>query len=297
MRAPLPSLRVARAAVSLRSGAPAPVAMSLDALLPDVVAMPVVVQDAAVTLAVAVAATAFVKGVTAMTTFGWPSSLTRKLIHTGSGPAFLLSWALFSDMPMARLLAAIVPALQIVRLVLASRGRLGEDGEAMVRGISRTGSDKEVAGGPLVYAFVLLTACLLGWRTVPAAVAVCQMAVGDGLADIFGRRFGDTKWPFLESKSLAGSAAFVLGAFLASLGIIGFFHACGYTTVDVGDAALPVLAISFISAAVRRCSSKWPLPTCTHARLIHSPHLPTQLRWSSCPSETTTGRCRSSPPR
>lgn len=285
----LPALRVARAAVSLRSGAPAPAVMSL--VLPA--AVPPVAQDAGMSLVFAVGATVFIKGVTSLTTLGWSSNLTRKLIHMGCGPGFLLSWVLFSDLPTARLLAAAVPILSIVRLVLASRGKLGEGGAAMVRGISRTGADKEVAGGPLVYTWVLLVACLLGWRTVAAAVAVCQMGMGDGLADIVGRRFGKVKWPFSETKSFAGSAGFALGGFLSSLGMIALFHAFGYTAINVVQAALPVLAISFISAAVRRRFAKLPiLDPLSH----HTDPLPPTLRWSSYPSVTTTGRCRSSPP-
>ena len=131
---------------------------------------------------------------------------------------------------------------------------------------------------------VMLVAGLLGWRTLWAAVAICQMAVGDGLADIVGRRFGAVKWPFAPTKSPAGSAAFVLGAFASSLGMVAYFHLFGYTPIGgaspappprrpaaprpwpqprprrpcagVQEALLPLLAISVISAAVRAA----PLP-------------------------------------
>ena len=42
------------------------------------------------------------------------------------------------------------------------------------------------------------------------------MAVGDGPADIVGRRFGRTPWPAVPDKTVEGSAAFVAGAFAAS---------------------------------------------------------------------------------
>ena len=42
------------------------------------------------------------------------------------------------------------------------------------------------------------------------------MAIGDGVADIFGRRWGQTKWFFSRDKSYAGSLAFVLFAFAGS---------------------------------------------------------------------------------
>ena len=194
--------------------------------------MPPLALDAASSLGLAVLATAWVKFITALAATGQlQTNLSRKLIHTTSAPAFLLCWPLFSELPEARLLASIVPSLQIAKLWLASRGKLGADGEQMVRAISRSESTNELAGGPLVYTLVLLVAGLLGWRTLWAAVAICQMAVGDGLADIVGRRFGTVKWPFAPTKSPAGSAAFVLGAFASSLGMVAYFHLFGYTPI------------------------------------------------------------------
>ncbi|HAX70756.1 MAG TPA: phosphatidate cytidylyltransferase, partial [Anaerolineae bacterium] len=41
---------------------------------------------------------------------GWiESKLSRKLIHIGTGPIFVLCWFLFNDDPSARWLAALVP--------------------------------------------------------------------------------------------------------------------------------------------------------------------------------------------
>ena len=230
-----PALRVASSALSARN---APPSLSLAALLPAVIgeALPPLALDAASSLGLAVLATAWVKFITTLAANGTlQPSVSRKLIHTTSAPIFLLCWPLFSEAPEARLLAAIVPSLQIAKLWLASRGKLGADGEQMVRAISRSGNTNEVAGGPLVYTLVLLVAGLLGWRTLWAAVAICQMAVGDGLADIVGRRFGTVKWPFAPDKSPAGSAAFVLGAFASSLGMVAYFHLFGYT--PIGDAS------------------------------------------------------------
>eukprot|EP00908_Phaeocystis_cordata_P016413 Transcript_27673.p1 GENE.Transcript_27673~~Transcript_27673.p1 ORF type:complete len:283 (-),score=84.97 Transcript_27673:205-1053(-) len=246
--APRPALRLAATTLTARHPQPA---LSLATLLPAAAAVPPLAQDAACTLGVAVASLVWVKLLTGLAASGRiPSNLSRKLIHTSSGPFFLICWALFSELPEARLLAALVPSLQVAKLWLASRGRLGADGEEMVRGISRSGSTQEVAGGPLVYTLVLLAATLLGWRTLWAVVPVCQMAVGDGLADIVGRRYGTVKWPFAPSKSPAGSAAFVAGAHAASLGMVAFFHSCGYTPLGAQEALLPLLVISVISAAV-----------------------------------------------
>ena len=248
MKLSRPALRLAATTLSARY--PQPTA-SLAALLPAAAVMPPIAQDTAISLAVAVAATAWVKLLTSFASAGrMPANLSRKLIHVSSGPSFLLCWAFFTELPEARLLAALVPMLQVAKLWLASRGQLGADGEEMVRGISRTGATNEVAGGPLVYTLVLLAATLLGWRSLCGAVPVCQMAVGDGLADIVGRRYGEVKWPFAPSKSPAGSAAFVAGAYASSVAMVAFFHRCGYTPLSVGEALLPLALISVVSAVV-----------------------------------------------
>lgn len=57
------------------------------------------------------------------------------------------------------------------------------------------------------------------------------MAVGDGMADLVGRRFGKHKWQKGGHKSIEGSAAFASGSFLASMGMIQWFHRFGMLSV------------------------------------------------------------------
>ena len=47
-----------------------------------------------------------------------PQKLTRKLVHIVCGPAFVAAWVLYSSRPEARCWAALVPALNGVRLLL-----------------------------------------------------------------------------------------------------------------------------------------------------------------------------------
>jgi phytol kinase len=50
---------------------------------------------------------------------GWmDSKLSRKVIHIGTGPLFVLCWLLFSDTPSARWLAALVPFAITVQFAL-----------------------------------------------------------------------------------------------------------------------------------------------------------------------------------
>lgn len=180
-------------------------------------------RDVACSSAAVVGAVGWLKVWTSLAAAGAiDSRLSRKIIHCGSAPLFLLVWPLYSDAATARLVAAVVPLLNLARLVAAGRGT----DSRLVTAVSRSGEAKEVLGGPLIYCVVLLAASLFGWRVEPAAVvAVTQMAVGDGLADIIGRRFGQRhKWPFAPDKSYAGSLAFVLGGFAATVCLLRWFE-------------------------------------------------------------------------
>jgi dolichol kinase len=41
-------------------------------------------------------------------------------------------------------------------------------------------------------------------------IAISQMAAGDGMADIVGRKFGIQKWPFSKDKSYIGESSFLM---------------------------------------------------------------------------------------
>merc|ERR1712151_273025 len=180
--------------------------------------------------------------------------LGRKLLHATCAPGFLLSWPLFSNAASARWVAAAVPLLSVLRLLGAGFGVPSLSG--LVRAISRSGSRLEALSGPLYYSLVLVAATVFGWRSPVAAVAVTQMAVGDGIADIYGRPFGKTKWPFAKSKSVEGSMAFVLSAFAACLVMIYVFHAAGFTALTVAATWPALLLISILSAAVELLPGK-----------------------------------------
>jgi len=62
---------------------------------------------------------------------------------------------------------------------------------------------------------------LFGWNgDLTGMIAMSTLAAGDGLADIFGRRFGENnKWFFSPKKSFAGSLAFFGGSTITSISL------------------------------------------------------------------------------
>ncbi|KAL3773254.1 hypothetical protein ACHAW5_002418 [Stephanodiscus triporus] len=186
---------------------------------------------------------------------------SRKVIHTLSAPLFIVLWPLFSDAYGARAFASVVPALNALRLYLAGTGG-GDDGDRsssseseLARAISRSGDARESLGGPFIYVMVLLFSTLFFWRDSPVGVvSLATMACGDGLADLVGRRLGSSnRWFFNRSKSMAGSAAFVAGSFVASFGLIswltrtGAMDALGLSSFELAGR---LLAIAVVCAGV-----------------------------------------------
>ncbi|KAF8014040.1 hypothetical protein BT93_H0007 [Corymbia citriodora subsp. variegata] len=153
--------------------------------------------------------------------------LNRKLVHVSIGLVFMLCWPLFSSGRQGALLAATIPGLNIIRMLLVGSG-IWKD-EATVKSMSRFGKHRELLKGPLFYASTITFACAYYWRTSPIAIAaICNLCAGDGFADIIGRRFGRHKIPYNSNKSFAGSIAMFSAGFVASLGFMSYFSSFGY---------------------------------------------------------------------
>ncbi|KAI3908533.1 hypothetical protein MKX01_009335 [Papaver californicum] len=159
--------------------------------------------------------------------------LIRKCVHVNIGLVFMLMWPIFSYRPQAAYLAALVPGVNIIRMLVLGLGLMKD--ESMVKSMSRSGDYRELLKGPLYYASTATLACAVYWRTSPIAIAIiCNLCAGDGLADIMGRRFGKKKLPHNRNKSYAGSIAMVIAGFLASVGYMRYFSQFGFIKESPG---------------------------------------------------------------
>lgn len=86
------------------------------------------------------------------------------------------------------------------------------------------------------------------------------------MADIVGRRFGKkNKWPFAPTKSVAGSAAFVVAATLTSTALAAWMSYTGCLTLPLPMPELVprIFAISLLSAGVELlpfADDNWTVP-------------------------------------
>ena len=181
---------------------------------------------------------------------GWlEAKLSRKIIHIGTGPIFVLCWLLFPDVPLSRYLAALVPLAITAQFVMVGTGLMKD--EAAVAALSRTGNRREILQGPLYYGLIFVLITIFYWYDSPVGItALMALCGGDGLADILGRRFGKMKLPWAKGKSWAGSLGMFTGSWLLTIGILAILTAAGAGGFSLASLLLPVTIISLAVTAV-----------------------------------------------
>jgi phytol kinase len=181
---------------------------------------------------------------------GWiESHLSRKIIHIGTGPIFVLCWLLFNDNNINKYLASLVPLAFTLQFLLIGTGIIKDD--ASVKAMSRSGDRREILRGPLYYGIIFVLMTIIYWKYSPIGiVGLMLMCGGDGLADIFGRKWGTLKIPWNKRKSLAGSLGMLLGGWTLSVLIVSIFTAAGVFSLHVQSYLLPITFIAIVSTLV-----------------------------------------------
>jgi phytol kinase len=182
---------------------------------------------------------------------GWISGpISRKIIHIGTGPIFVLCWLLFNDQPIAPYLAALVPLAITLQFALVGTGIMKDP--SAVSAMSRSGDRKEILRGPLYYGIVFVVLTILFWRSSPIGiVALMCLCGGDGLADIIGKQYGKNKHlPWSSKKSWAGSLGMLIGGWTFSAAVIGVYIAKGYFELPLPHYLLGITIIAVLVTVV-----------------------------------------------
>jgi phytol kinase len=171
------------------------------------------------------------------------SKLSRKIIHIGTGPIFVLCWLMYTDVQISRWLAALVPLVITAQFALVGTGIIKD--EAAVKAMSRTGDRHEILRGPLLYGIMFVAMTLLYWKDsligIPALMMMCG---GDGIADIVGRRVRSPKLPWSPEKSVAGSLSVFAGGWLLTMLIFAIYVWMGAFSGPITRFLLPVTWIA-----------------------------------------------------
>lgn len=180
------------------------------------------------------------------------SATSRKIIHIGTGPLFVLCWLLFPDNAISRYLAAVVPFLIVLQLGLVGLGALKDD--SSVKAMARSGAKSELLKGPLFYGILFVVITIIFWKTPQAIIALMILCGGDGLADLIGSRIKSPKIPRTRGKTILGSISMFLGGAVFSLTILFVFILFGTVKFPLLNLVLPVAATSLVCTLVEAVS-------------------------------------------
>ena len=181
---------------------------------------------------------------------GWiESRLSRKVIHIGTGPIFVLCWLLFPDVWYARWLAALVPLAITIQFALIGFGVMKD--EASVKAMSRSGDPKEILRGPLYYGIMFVLLTLVFWKDSPVGMtALMMMCGGDGVADVVGRSIKSPKLFHSPNKSIAGSLGVFFGGWIMSMLVLWIYAGLGVFVVPLSHYLMPVTLIALAATLV-----------------------------------------------
>lgn len=182
---------------------------------------------------------------------GWISpTLSRKIIHMGTGPIFVLCWLLFPETQSSRYLAGLIPFGITAQFALVGLGIIKD--QAAVDAMSRTGDRREILRGPLYYGIVFVVLTIVYWRdSLIGIVALMLMCGGDALADILGRRVQSSgKLPWSKRKSWLGSFGMLLGGWVFAIVVAVIYLAAGHFSGPFGGYLLRITIIAFIGTLI-----------------------------------------------
>ncbi|MFN7035102.1 MAG: diacylglycerol/polyprenol kinase family protein [Bellilinea sp.] len=187
---------------------------------------------------------------------GWISSqLSRKIIHAGTGPIFVLCWLLFTEQSSSRWLAALVPFAITVQFFLIGMGIIRD--QAAVDGMSRSGDPREILRGPLYYGIVFVILTIVYWYDSPIGItALMMMCGGDGLADVIGKRIPSKPLPWSPRKTWLGTVTMFFAGWLFSISILFVFVIAGKLSTTFSALLLPVTFLALLATAVESLPMK-----------------------------------------
>jgi phytol kinase len=175
--------------------------------------------------------------------------LSRKIIHIGTGPIFVLCWLFFPEDPLSRYFAAIIPFLITIQFFLIGIGVIKD--QASVDAMSRTGDPKEILKGPFFYGIVFVLLTILFWRESPIGIiALMILCGGDGFADIIGRRVPSFALKWSPGKSFAGTISMFLGGLIFSTILIVIFINFGFINIVFMESFPKILLLSVLATIV-----------------------------------------------
>jgi phytol kinase len=189
----------------------------------------------------------------------------RKAMHIGMGfVAFLLPWLFVSDWPVALLAGFIIVLLMTVRVAGPLRKTLG----GVIHDVGRK------SWGEIYFALGVVGLFMLSdGEPLYYGISILTLVLADTAASLIGCRHGFLRYHVLgECKSLEGSLAFLMTAFLIGALGLSLFGPCGIT-VSLVVALAFALPATLVEAVAGKGTDNIFVPLCSFALLKILPTL------------------------
>jgi dolichol kinase len=210
---------------------------------------------------------------------------TRKLIHLALAPIFLFTFFLYSGEWFSPWIAVIIPVIYLIAILLINMDIIKIS--QLTTTMSRSGDPRELLRGIAYYLIVVIIVCIVGWSSYPllswysplAIFVISILAVGDGLADIIGRKIDRYKFKIFAEKSIPGSVAMFVSSIFACLAFLTVF---GYDVVSMIFLTIIIVGITTIVEALSPGDlDNLTVPLTTFiVFIILTPLLMTSVEWS-----------------
>lgn len=185
--------------------------------------------------------------------------LLRKAMHVGMGlVAFLLPWLFLSTWSVVVLAGLMMTLLTVIRLASPLRQRLG----GVIHDVARK------SWGELYFALGVVGLFMLSHREpLHYGISILTLVLADTAASLIGCRHGFRRYHVLgECKSLEGSLAFLVTAFL--IGALGLSLFCSVgITVSLTVAVAVAMPATLVEAVAGKGTDNVFIPLCTFALL------------------------------
>lgn len=172
---------------------------------------------------------------------GFPQDISRKVVHIAAG-SWLIFWPLYDVNHWSKYFN-ITPAL-VWTFLLIIKGLTAKPDDKAVLTMTRKGDRKELLRGPLYFTLVMNLMGTYFFYTPIALTSMGLLGWGDGIAPLFGKKFGKHKYKFFVEKSIEGSAAFL---FFGLFGAI-LFHSIFFNEINISLIIICTVTATIIEA-------------------------------------------------
>lgn len=150
---------------------------------------------------------------------------------------------------------------------------MNDPNDVDVRTMSRSSSPSELLWGPLQFTIFMMWIGTQKFMTLEGSILVAALGIGDGLAPIIGRYYGNLKYrfPMSRQKSIEGS---FFGVFLGTVGgIYGFNRMLGLRDLSVQSMVCCGAIATFAEAIAPGDCDNVFIPLVMHFSITHYPWL------------------------